>query len=78
MMLAGYFDTPDVAPFLAARPDRMLFGTDFPNLPYAWDREASRLVRMSLSDRDLERMCAHNARELFGLDEVRAPALPSR
>lgn len=82
MMLAGYFDTPDVLPFVRARPDRVLFGTDFPNLPYAWDREAARIARTALSDQALERLCAGSARELFGLpagaaSTPTAPAAPA-
>jgi uncharacterized protein len=70
MMLAEFFDTVDVTPFVRARPERVLFGTDFPNLPYAWDREATRVARMSLSDRALEQLCGGSARELFDLPAI--------
>lgn len=65
MVLAGYFDIDDPASVVRSRPERMLYGTDFPNLPYAWDRELLRLLRMGLSDRDLERVLSSNAKELF-------------
>ncbi|MBI1944548.1 MAG: amidohydrolase [Deltaproteobacteria bacterium] len=67
MMLAGYFDAGDPWPVVRARPDRVLYGSDFPNLPYAWDREARALAAARLPDGDLERLCAGNARTLFGL-----------
>ena len=67
MMLAGYFEVGDPWPVVRARPDRVLYGSDFPNLPYAWDREARALVEARLPDEDLERLCAGNARALFGL-----------
>ena len=67
MMLSDYFETADPWPVVRARPDRVLYGSDFPNLPYAWDREARALAAARLPDRDLELLCAGNARELFGL-----------
>lgn len=36
------------------RPERIFFGTDFPNLPYAWDREVTRLLELELRDPALE------------------------
>ena len=32
---------------LARHPDRILFGTDFPNIPYEWDRELGVLVQLA-------------------------------
>lgn len=39
MMLARFFpvDVPDRV--LLTRPERVMYGSDFPNIPYAWDRE---------------------------------------
>ncbi len=46
MMLADYFpELPSFVRLLAARPDRIYYGTDFPNLPYAWDREIIRIAK---------------------------------
>ena len=67
MMLAGYFTTGDLMPYVKARPDRVMFGTDFPNLPYSWDREARAVAQAGLADRDVERLLAGNARALFGI-----------
>lgn len=69
MMLASYFEVEDPTPYLFARPDRLLYGTDFPNLPYAWDRELGRLARVGLDDDALERVLSRNAEELYGLVE---------
>ena len=66
MMLAGYFQVGDPWSVLRARPDRVIYGSDFPNLPYAWDREARVLAAARLPERDLGRLCAGNARALFG------------
>jgi predicted TIM-barrel fold metal-dependent hydrolase len=66
MMLAGYF--PGYPPTLDGwPPERVLYGTDFPNVPYAWDRELKNLVALGLRERDLARVLGSNAAELFGI-----------
>jgi hypothetical protein len=67
MMLGGYFAIDDALRWVKARPDRVLFGTDFPNIPYAWDREARAVAQAGLRDVDVERLLAGNARALFDL-----------
>jgi uncharacterized protein len=67
MMLADYFDVPGARRLLDARPDRILYGTDFPNLPYAWDRELKRLGAFDLSEERLELLLGGAARGLFGI-----------
>lgn len=54
MMLSGFF--PDLPPFhlIERWPGRILFGTDFPNLPYAWDRELRLLQSAGISPNALE------------------------
>ena len=49
MALAGYF--PDQVPWdlVRLRPERVMYGTDFPNIPFAWDRELRRLADAGLS-----------------------------
>ena len=42
---------PDgVVPRLAALQDRILFGTDFPNIPYAYAHQVEALQRLDLGD----------------------------
>ena len=68
MTLAGYLPM-DYFPKLAEmRADRIIFGTDFPNLPYAWDREIKRLVNLNLDDDTLERILGQNAMEFYNID----------
>jgi predicted TIM-barrel fold metal-dependent hydrolase len=67
MMLADYFPLLPPIELLERRPDRVLYGSDFPNLPYAWDRELRLLVERELGPDVLEWICARTARELFGL-----------
>lgn len=67
MMVGEYFHVVNPWPTVLARPERVLFGTDFPNIPYAWDREAKAIVRAKLPDAVVEKIVGGNARELFGL-----------
>jgi predicted TIM-barrel fold metal-dependent hydrolase len=73
MMLAGYFPLPDPAPLLARRPERIMYGTDFPNLPYAWDREVRRIARLGLGEEALARVLGGTARAFFGIGGAAAP-----
>src|SRR5690606_29313290 len=65
MAVGGYL--PGAVPWrlVRARPERILYGTDFPNLPYAWDREVLALARAGLRDEDLARVLSGTASELF-------------
>ncbi len=67
MMLGNYFDLAVPTHMLAARPERFMFGTDFPNLPYAWDREIKALQRLCLPAPALAKVLAGTARAFFGL-----------
>lgn len=66
MTLAGHFAPPPDASLLAAHADRILFGTDFPNLPYAWDSEIAWLSRQGLDAEILAKLTRTNALGLFG------------
>jgi predicted TIM-barrel fold metal-dependent hydrolase len=67
MVVAGYFPQEIPLDVLAARPDRVLYGTDFPNLPYAWDRELHRLLERELRAEALEAVLGGTAKALYGL-----------
>jgi predicted TIM-barrel fold metal-dependent hydrolase len=66
MAAADYFPVATPVRLLRARPDRVLYGSDFPNLPYAWDRELRKLSAIGLPEDDLAALFAGNARRLFG------------
>ena len=68
MMLADYLPMNYRPDLTVMRPDRIMFGTDFPNLPYAWDREIKRLSASGLADDVLEKVLGGNAREFYGID----------
>jgi hypothetical protein len=67
MMLADYFVTDVPLRILEMRPDRIFYGTDFPNLPYGWDRELRRIKARGWNDATLEKVLATNARDFYGI-----------
>jgi len=54
-------------PRLAGLGDRILLGTDFPNLPYPYVHQLHALERLGLGQEWLRAVCHDNAAELFGL-----------
>ena len=69
MAVADYLPFEDPIGMLAIRPERILYGTDFPNLPYAWDREIKRIARQGLSEEALRAVLGGTARALFAIPE---------
>ncbi len=67
MMLADYFPYDTRWDLVEARPERVMYGTDFPNIPYAWDRELVRLAERIADPSVLEQVVGGTARGLFGL-----------
>jgi predicted TIM-barrel fold metal-dependent hydrolase len=65
MAIADYLPIEDPPYVKDMRADRIMYGTDFPNIPYAWDRELKRLCEMGLSEEALARILGKNALELF-------------
>ncbi|WP_459550241.1 amidohydrolase family protein [Nocardia sp. X0981] len=47
--------------------ERILFGSDFPNIPYPYRHAVHALERLELGDDWLRRVCYHNAAALFGI-----------
>ncbi|MGV9331607.1 amidohydrolase family protein [Nocardia sp. NPDC003726] len=52
---------------LRAFADRILFGSDFPNIPHSYGHSIEALERLDLGDDWLRRVCHHNGAALFGL-----------
>jgi predicted TIM-barrel fold metal-dependent hydrolase len=48
--------------------DRILFGSDFPNIPHSYSHSIEALERLDLGDDWLRRVCHHNAAALFGIE----------
>ncbi len=54
-------------PRLAAAGDRILLGTDFPNIPYSYLHQLQALARLDLGEPWLRAVCHDNAARLLGL-----------
>lgn len=67
MVVADYFPLAETIDLSRYRTERILYGSDFPSIPYAWDRELKRLQAAGLAREDLERILYRNAVDLFGL-----------
>ncbi len=57
-------------PRLAALSDRILFGSDFPNLAYHYIDALTALADLDLGDDWLRAVCHDNAADLFGLNDI--------
>jgi uncharacterized protein len=60
----------DALPRLAALQDRVLLGTDYPNIPYPYAEALRALQRSGLGSAWLRAVCHDNAARLFGLGAV--------
>jgi len=68
MVLTDYFPAPSRPDLRAFPVDRVMYGSDFPNIPYAWDRELKWLAGTGFSGADLARITWKNAVRFFNLD----------
>ena len=66
----------ELLPRLAALGDRVLLGSDFPNIPYPYAHQLESLERLGLGPEWLRRVCWANAAELFGVDGADGPEYP--
>ncbi|MCE5275193.1 MAG: amidohydrolase family protein [Syntrophaceae bacterium] len=65
MLLADYFPIRNPFTLDEMRSDRIMYGSDFPNIPYAWDRELKWLAESGLRKELLESMLSRNAVEFY-------------
>ncbi|MBL1077161.1 amidohydrolase [Nocardia sp. 2] len=72
MNFTDFFESAD--PFPATErgrlrdfADRILFGSDFPNIPYTYSHALYALERLELGDDWLRKVCHDNAARVFGL-----------
>ncbi len=64
MVLSGQFSQPVDPERLERHADRILYGTDFPNIPYEWDRELRWLER-NVCESARQKICFENATRLL-------------
>jgi uncharacterized protein len=70
MVVADYFPFDETIDLTRYRWDRVMYGTDFPNIPYAWDRELKKLKRDGLSPEVLQRILCQNAMVFFQIKNI--------
>jgi predicted TIM-barrel fold metal-dependent hydrolase len=61
----------DLLPRVADLGHKILLGTDFPTIPYAYGHQLESLARLDLGDEWLRQVCWGNGALLFGLDQAR-------
>jgi predicted TIM-barrel fold metal-dependent hydrolase len=66
-MLAEFFDERPPPGILERRWQRLLYGSDFPNLPYAWDRDLRAIEAAGLTEAQKAAVLGGNTRRLLGL-----------
>lgn len=66
MAVTDYLEPAPPLDLVRRWPRRILYGTDFPNVPYAWDRELRVLAGAGLPPADLAALAGGTARRLFG------------
>lgn len=67
MAIADYFPFENPIRMLEVRPSRIMYGTDFPNLPYAWDREVKKILGHDLNEEARAQVLGGTARALFDI-----------
>jgi hypothetical protein len=67
MALAGYLPIRLPVKLDDMRMDRIMYGSDFPNIPYAWDREIKWFKERKFSHESLELILGKNALEFFNI-----------
>jgi uncharacterized protein len=67
MVLTDYFPIAEKIDLRDYRSDRIMYGSDFPNIPYPWDRELKELKATGVSQDTVERISYKNAVDFFSL-----------
>jgi hypothetical protein len=67
MVITDYFELEEHIDLGWYRSDRIMYGSDFPFIPYAWDRELKELNARDISCDFLEKISFKNAVDFFGL-----------
>lgn len=71
MALADFFPMEFKKEWVSDNADRILFGTDFPNIPYEWNKERDRLLSLGLGKEKEEKILWRNAAGLLGMKEMK-------
>ena len=66
---ADFLPTNQVIRFDEMRVDRIMYGSDFPNIPYAWDREIKQIKKAQLSRTSMSKIFRENALQFFNVTD---------
>jgi predicted TIM-barrel fold metal-dependent hydrolase len=69
MVLTDYFPMSEPIDLSSYRLDRIMYGSDFPNIPYAWDRELKWLESSDLTDDNLEWVLTKSTSQFFDIKD---------
>jgi len=69
MALTDYLPKKEKLDLRDLRLDRIMYGSDFPNIPFAWDRELVWLDQQELSPEQLDAILWKNAATFFNISE---------
>ncbi len=69
MALSNYFPVGLPCRLDELRWDRIMYGSDFPNIPYAWDRELKFINAQNHDQAFLKRFLSENAEAFFNIEE---------
>ncbi len=67
MVITDYFQFEGKIDLGSYRSDRIMYGSDFPNIPYAWDRELKVLNEADISRDGMEKISGKNAADFFSI-----------
>ncbi|QTA77904.1 Metal-dependent hydrolase, amidohydrolase-related [Desulfonema limicola] len=69
MVMTDYFPGNKPFPLNEMRADRIMYGSDFPNIPFAWDRELKQIEKLEIPNNILNLVLGKNACEFFSIPE---------
>lgn len=75
MALSGFLGQPDPPPLETYALDRIIYGSDFPNIPYAWDHELKIILNRKLNKEQLADVLARNALSFLNLNQANSAEL---
>ena len=67
MALSSFFDQPLPPGLVERRWQRLIYGSDFPNIPYAWDRDLRAIEAADLTGEQRAAVLGGHVRRLLGL-----------
>ena len=71
---ADFLPTEKIVRLDEMRIDRIMYGSDYPNIPYAWDREIKQIQKAHLSRASMVKIFRDNAFKFFNITDFSQPS----